>query len=494
MKETSALARWQSLDGERRAFLTRCEQYARFTIPKLCPPDGYNQASQELTHDWQALGAQGVNHLANKLMLTLFAPSRPFVRFELKTEMVAELVQMGMTEQVLAELLATGERKAVAALDQKACRPKIFEILKHLLVTGNGLLCLEEDMRVMGIKHYAVQRSMSGKVLEILTHEQLKWEELDDDIRPLITDKSHGNDVVLLKWIEFKDDQYHMTQHVDNVCLPENFNGKWDEEALPYRALTWDLSDDANYGTGYVEDYAGDFVALSALSQAQVEGGILAAEFRWLANPGGLTAPEDIARSANGAVIPGARGDLDLVNSGTAVAISQLEGIVSKYERRIGKAFLLGSAVTRDAERVTAEEYRGQALELETSLGGAYSRIAIDFQRPVAYWLLKELDFQIKGTAITPTIITGLDALSRNGDLDNLKMWLGDMAQISNLPPPLLQRLKVSELAAVMAAARGVESGKFLFSEAEFTQIQQQAQQQLQEQPPGAPPTEEVPQ
>ena len=60
--------------------------------------------------------------------------------------------------------------------------------------------------------------------------------------------------------------------------------------------------------------------------------------------------------------------------------------------RRLGAAFLLNTAVTRDAERVTAQEIRMQAQELESSLGGVYSRLANELQLPLAKRLLQEID------------------------------------------------------------------------------------------------------
>ena len=127
-----ASSRWGQLDGARRGILNRCERYAEHTLPKICPPAGYDQNSQELSHEWQAVGAQSVNHLANKMMLALFAPSRPFFRYQANAELTAELEGLGVDAGALAEALSKGERDAVQALDGMAARPKLYEALKHL--------------------------------------------------------------------------------------------------------------------------------------------------------------------------------------------------------------------------------------------------------------------------------------------------------------------------------------------------------------------------
>jgi hypothetical protein len=260
------------------------------------------------------------------------------------------------------------------------------------------------------------------------------------------------------------------------------FAGKWPEEHLPYRVLTWDLADDSHYGTGLVEDYKGDFAGLSTLSRAQVVGAVLASQFRWLVNPAGMTKPEDFEQSENGAAIPGTKDDVTLVQSGKSGDLQVTMEMASEYINRIGRGFLLGSAMVRDAERVTAEEIRMQANELETSLGGAYSRLAVDFQLPMARWLMAIVGLGVGGSGFTPSIVTGLEALSRTGDLDDLKLWIADMAAIAQLPDQLQATLKMRDIAQALAAPRRIKVSDYLKSDEELQQDQQaQQQRQLQQ-------------
>ena len=145
---------------------------------------------------------------------------------------------------------------------------------------------------------------------------------------------------------------------------------------------------------------------------------------------------------------------------------------------RIGAGFLLQSAVTRDAERVTAEEIRKNAEELEGGLGGAYSRIAVDVQIPVAYWTMKLIDKSIIGSDVEPVIITGLAALSRMGDRDRLLIFGGNLANILALPPQILDRLKLSAWIADLASAEGLDPSTYVLSEEEYGQMMQARQQQ----------------
>lgn len=482
MRSTNASGRWQQLEGLRRGFINRCEYFAGVTLPKICLPDSFNQNSENLNHDYQAVGAQAVNHLSNKMMLSLFAPSATFFRLdasEMGREAIAEL---GVKEDEIAPMLAKTEQDAVNLLDRKALRPKLYEALKQLIVTGNTLVCLEEDgsARVMGIKHYVVRRSMSGRVIEIMMADKVLMDELEEDVEDYVrSEAGYAEDrkVTLYRWVRYKDNEYHMTQWVDQIELPEKFNGKWSEENLPYRVLTWDLADGEDYGTGLVEDYSADFAGLSALSKSQVQGAILASEFRWLVNPAGQTAVDDFQNTPNGGAMPGTEGDIILIESGKSKDLQITLNMIAEYVNRIGRGFLLGSMLVRQAERVTAEEIRMTANELETALGGGYSRLAVDFQGPMARWLLKQLRVKLDDK-FDVTVITGMDALSRTSDLDDAKMWLADMAAAAQLPEQMQMRIKWDKLSALFAIPRRVDVVGIWKSDEEMQAEQQQALEQ----------------
>ena len=483
MLSTSAQARWTELDSDRSSFIRRCEKYASFTIPKVCLPQGYNQNQNELQHDYQSLGAQAVNHLSNKLMLALFAPSRPFFRLDPGPKMLAQLAQLELSDDELSAILAVAEKNAVKILDQRAIRPKLYEAIKHIIVTGNAMLILGKKPKVLGLKNYVVKRDPEGKVLETITKESVAQSALDPAVLQLllasnqIVDAPHAT-VNLYKWVVWEKGSYRLTQWVNEVKLPSKFNGKYTEDTMPYRAITWDLASGDDYGTGLVEDFSGDFASLSIMSEATIQSAILASEFRWLVNPAGQTKPEDLQNSRNGDALPGTKGDIELLQSGSNSNLAVNLQIGEQYINRIGAGFLLQSAVTRNAERVTAEEIRQTAEELETGLGGAYSRIAVDVQAPLATWLMNESGQKIAGSDIKPTIVTGLDAMSRTGDRDNLMLFLQDVAGIGQLPETVQVRLKLTPIIAAFAAARGLGTGTYLLTEDEAQQVIQQQQQQ----------------
>ena len=473
----TAKSRWETLNGLRSAFIDRCERYSQLTLRKLCAEEGYDQNTDESKLDWQSLGATSVNHLTNKLMLTMFSPSRPNFRLEPTDKMRAEAMAQGLEEEDLSALLAQAERSASRVIDKKQIRPKLYELLKNLVVLGNVLLRRDGAVRAMGIKNYCVRRSISGKLIELVIREQIQFDELEEDVQEAVRAQKEKCDEVVsfYIWAKYSKGKYHVTQWVDDIELPAPFAGDYTEADFPYHALTWDLSDRANYGTGLVEEYAGEFEALSTLSEAMVQAAVLSSEYRWLLNPAGATSKDDLINSENGAILAGVKGDLEVLATGKVGDLETMLKMAEMNINRIGRGFLLSSAITRNAERVTAEEIRMTATELETGLGGVYSRLSIDLQWPLAQWQLKEIKLKLNDSDVEPVIITGLDALSRNADLENLKLFLADCEAVNQMTAAAQSVLKMDAIFRDLATGRGLLATKYVKTETERSQSSQAA-------------------
>ena len=88
----------------------------------------------------------------------------------------------------------------------------------------------------------------------------------------------------------------------------------------------------------------------------------------------------------------------------------------------------------RDAERVTAEEIRLIAQELESGLGGVYTVISREFQLPYIRQKMKALAASGKlpdlpDGLVAPSIVTGFEALGRGNDRQKLMEFLGLLGQ-----------------------------------------------------------------
>lgn len=483
---TSAEQVWTKLDSERGNLLTRSERYAALTIPKIMLPEGFDKDATDQTHDYQSIGAQAVNHLTNKVMLGLFRPTQPFFRMDAGDSTKEQLQAIGLDESAIVKALGELERQAAKRLDKLAQRPKLYTAIRHLIITGNVLLCFEKEaLRTMGLRYWAVKRMADGRVHTLVIREQVCFDELDKEVQAALPQRYQPDTVVNhYRWIQRNvDGDYTMSQWVDSQNLGPKFEGKWPEHRLPYRVIAWDLADEANYGTGLVEEYAGDLEALSVLSESVVDGACLGTEYRWMVNPTGQTTVDDLNNSRNGDALAGRVEDVAPTQGGNPAAIQVADAVLSRYERRVAMGFLMQNAVMRDAERVTAEEIRQVAQELETAYGGVYSQLANALQRPVADWLLEGVDNTIKDADLSVSVVTGLDALSRGGDLENLRLALNDLAVISTLPPELQGRIKFNTIADYVGNGRGIDLTPFLKTEDEYKQyVADQAALQVQQQ------------
>lgn len=480
MKETPAQV-WSRLAAIKEPLMKRAENYSSLTVPKLMIPIGNNFESTGITHDYQSLGAQAVNHVTNKIMLALFAPTRPFFRISPTTAVKRSLAAQGVREEDIAPALGAVERAAVKEFDARGQRPKLYALIRHLVVIGNALLVEGKDsLRIMSLRYYCIKRDIEGKLHTLVIKEEVCFNELDPKVQAAMPssykDKKDGK-VAVYKLIERTEDGkgYTLTQMVDSTELPEAFNGKYTEETLPYKPMVWDLADEHDYGTGLVEEYEGDFEAMSALSESVVDGAILGAEWRWLVNPTGYTSADDLNKSKNGDAINGTKDDINPTQGGNPESIKVALTVADKWEQRIARGFLLLSPVTRDAERVTAEEIRMTAQELETAFGGVYSSLAVQIQTPLAKWLLKMTKTNLKDTGFDVAIVTGLDALSRNGDLDNFRLAMADLAGFNNLPEQLIMRFDYNKVVAFVGNGRGIDLSALMKSQDEIEQDQANA-------------------
>lgn len=471
------------LAADRDAVVRRCETYASLTLPRICPKEGIDFNSEDQPHDFQSIGAIAVNHVVNKLALAMFSPARPFFKVAASPEVKAQFAAAGLAETAISNAFSTMEREACEALDRLGQRPALYRALRHLVITGNALQHFEpEKISIYGIKQYVVKRVKSGGLHTMILEQRMRFDELDEETQAKLpgryTEDTEVKHYTLIERVKIGN-TVHLQQRIavdEHELTDPEYKGRWLEKDCPWKVLTWELADGADYGTGLVEEYSGDLLSCSVLSEAVVTGGVLAAEFRHLVNPSMQTSVEDFNQSRNGDALAGVEGDIATVSAGNADGVQVAIAISEQFERRISRAFLLNSAMTRDAERVTAEEIRMTAMELETSFGGTYTALASNFQTPLANWLLEKVDTKIDGKDFRVVVITGLDALSRNGELENLRLVFEDLAALQAAPEALLQRIKFDALAEFIASRRGVDFRQFLKTDEE---MEQQAQAQM---------------
>ena len=492
----TARQRYSKLKQHREHFLDRAEECSEITIPSLIQPDGFTTSS-DLYNPFQSVGARGVNNLASKLLLLLLPPNSPFFRLAIAGKAKEDLSERKELKTEVEKSLVTIEREVTNKIEQLALRVSVFEALKHLIVAGNVLTYLpkEGSMRVFPLTQYVCQRDSSGNVCEIIVQEKMSVMALEKDVAAqVMTDPNYKKDeeVELYTHVyKLDNDKFYVCQEANGVKIPSSV-GTFNKERLPYQALRMIRVDNEDYGRGYVEEFLGDLKSLEGLSQALVESAAASSKVVFMIRPNSVTKKRDLALTRNGDIITGSRDDVSVLQTDKQYDLRVVQESIRALEERMSFAFLLHTAIQRDAERVTAQEIRYMAEQLETSMGGIYSLLSMEFQLPLVKLLMKrmsqtkEIPALPKGS-VKPTIITGIEALGRGNDLQKLREFIAEFVNLASVNPAIMQTLNPSDLIKRIATGLGIETDGLIKSPEEI-QAEQMAQQEqmMQEQMMGA--------
>lgn len=484
MQQRTIKQEWEQLDGKRSSICSRTEDYARWTLPYLFPTKGTTE-SQELSVAAGSIGARSVNHLANKLVSTLFVPYRPFFRLTLTDDATKALVAQGISESDIDLMLSKAENAAMQSMSVAIHRTQAVLAMKNLIVTGNACLYYppKGNVEVYNFRDYVVRRNMNGMVIKLITRDSKVYEALPQDVQKelqknTLSKYKPDTQVDLFTKIEYSNAKrkYFVTQAVDNYQLPK-VRGSYPIDKLPWIVLTWNMVRGEDYGRGLVEDYAYAFHSHQVLTAAQMRLYAIVADLKLLVDPASTIDPDELNSAPPGTYIAGRAEDITCPQFGVEFNLAGINEKIAALERELAQAFLLTSAVTRDAERVTAEEIRMQVTELETAHGGIYSRLAAEWQTPLVGIVLDRIGFKLDGNFI-PQVVTGMEAMSRSGDLENMQLFIQDLANTAAIPERFQQYLKEDGFLATIGALRSVQYQKFLKSAEEVAKEQAAAQQQ----------------
>ena len=325
----------------------------------------------------------------------------------------------------------------------------------------------EGELRVYNLEEYMVKRNALGKVVEVIVKEtvhptdvpELQLQDEETDLYTCAKITETGN--------------YTIYQEVDGVTVPGS-EGEVKAEDNPFLALRWTAINGENYGRGLVEQYLGDLRSLEALSQAMVEGAAASSKIVFMVEPTGTTRAKDLAKAKSGDFIQGKAQDVTTlqVQKGNDMQIPyQLAG---EIQQRLAAAFLLTQSATRNAERVTAEEIRLVAGELEDALGGIYSILSQELQLPLVKIIFKNAKMNLPEGLVEPVIVTGLEALGRGHDYNKLVMFAQTLQQLLG-PEIFAQNTNVGAVIDRVATSLGLDTDGILKSEEDQQAEQEEA-------------------
>ncbi|WMM95790.1 head-to-tail joining protein [Pelagibacter phage HTVC142P] len=491
MLQQSAKERYETLKQHREHFLDRGQECSELTIPSLLPPDGFH-SSTDLYNPFQSVGARGVNNLASKLLLLLLPPNSPFFRLSVSGNAKRDLDQQKEIKSEVEKSLATIEREVSSKIEQLALRVSVFEALKHLIVAGNVLTYLPKKgtMRVFPLTNFVCKRDASGNIIEIVIEETIHPTYLDGDTLERISqfeDYKPDEECELYTHIyKLNDKEFYTCQEVKGVKI-ESSQGTYPIDSLPYQALRMVRVDNEDYGRGYVEEFLGDLKSLEGLSQALVESAAASSKVVFMVRPNSVTRKKDLANTRNGDIITGSADDVAVLQAQKQYDLQVVERSIAKLEERLSYAFLLNTAIQRDAERVTAQEIRYMAQQLETAMGGIYSLLSQEFQLPLVTILMKRMSQaneipSLPKNSVKPTIITGVEALGRGNDLQKLREFVAEIANLAQVNPAVVQSLNTQDLIKRIATGLGIDTEGLVKSDEELAQEQAAQEDAMQNQ------------
>src|SRR6056300_1782991 len=490
-KANTAKERYNKLLTEREHYLDRAEECSELTIPSLIKPEGFTSSS-DLYNPFQSVGARGVNNLASKLLLLLLPPNSPFFRLSITGDAKKELEENKSMKTDIEKSLSVIEKEVSNKIEQLALRVSVFEALKHLIVAGNVLTYLPKkgSMRVFPISQYVIRRDASGNILEIVICEKASILSLGKEVAAQVIsdpDYKSDEDIELYTHIyKLNDDEFYVCQEVNGIKIPES-QGTFKKERMPYQALRMVRVDNEDYGRGYVEEFIGDLKSLEGLSQALVESAAASSKVVFMVRPNSVTRKKDLAQTRNGDIITGSSDDVAVLQAQKQYDLQVVERSIAKLEERMSYAFLLNTAIQRDAERVTAQEIRYMAQKLETAMGGIYSLLSQEFQLPLVSILMKRMSQaneipSLPKNSVKPTIITGVEALGRGNDLQKLREFVAEVANLAQVNPQIVQTLNTQDLIKRIATGLGIDTEGLVKSEEQLMAEQEEMADQMQNQ------------
>jgi len=496
----TASQRYEQLRIDRDSQLMRARDCSKVTIPGLIEDENYGDAGR-LPTPYQSLGARGVGHMTSKLAGTLFPTNENFFKLEIDS---LALMADQQDPQMITEFdtaLVKVEQAVMRLLETMGGRAAMHEAIKHLLVGGNVLLYVsDEGIKVIHLDSYVLCRDPMGNVTEIVVEEEIFKDALPDEY--LEEDEEDEEEmekrmVKIYTCVKYMDNYCYWYQEIKGKEIPGT-HGKCKADVSPWIALRQDRVDSEMYGRSYVEQYYGDLLALENLYKAILEASASLSKVLFLCNPNGTTRPRTLSQASNGSIVQGNAADVTVLQAaGKSQDLQIANQTIERIENRLAFAFMLNTAIQRPGERVTAEEIRYMAQELDAGISGLYSILSQELQLPLVRRLTHILrkkrklpDFPNSEITGEPLIkekaVTGIEAIGRGDDRNKLV----DFIQTANNalgPEAMMKFLNVEEALRRLAASGSIDTTNLVKTSQQLQQeaaaqaeaARQQQQQQL---------------
>ncbi len=460
--------------SDRKIYEDRAKLIAKLTLPYIIREITDNSTTQMTDTTNQSFGARLINTLKAKMGMALLPPSTSSFKLEPNPIALQELTG-GNTDNnaKVAQLISQAVDTINKELELQQIRSALFDIIVEMLIVGSVIVEKKpnEGILLHKLQTFVADLDPQGNPIKFCVLEKLPPETLPDNITPPDGDEE---EIKLYTMFDLQQDtkKWVMTQSIDGELVGEEKSFK-DYDSLPFRYLGWTWLTGDDYHRPYCEDYYKDLKQLDKLAKLLVDGSIVAAKTLLLVNErGGRTRKDEVANSSNGDVIDGVADDITALQLGKNYDFQIAAETMAGLKKMLSSAFLMNESITRDAERVTAEEIRYMAQELETSsLSGIYSKLALQWSKWIVRKIMDEL--KINFSEIDVRILTGLDALGRSQEAQKLDGYVSRMAQLN-----MMHWINEEELASRYASFDGINTVGLLKTPAQVEAEMKQAQAQ----------------
>lgn len=496
---------YDKMISERQPYLDRAREAIKYSMPSLLADEGKQSAKgnpQIIISPNQSVVADGINNLSSKVVMTLLPPNQTFYKFAVsKAEITknAELkgVERDKYENAINKGLSSIEDTLLKYQEKQADRVCAGEAFKHLYNTGNVLLVdvFKEGLKYYPLDRYCVKRTYTGKLIRAIAKESISFYDLPNDIQKSVLEKygfepndenkeaekvTEKEDFELYTVCEKVKNGWNVYQEVEGFTLPDS-KGTYPLDVCPFIPLRYTRIDGESYGRSLIEEYFGDIAALDALSLAVKDSALAASKLIFLVNPSGNTKVSDLTSTRNCGFCAGNPDDIQALQINKYNDLQSALTEIQRLESRLNRVFLMKAAIQRDAERVTAEEIKQMAQDLEEALGNHYALMSNEFQRAYVkikfYHMKKDKGANIpdllKDDSIELTVTTGLEALGRSSDLNKLTTFLTIMQNLA----PAIKSLgaKIEAIAQSVALSMNLSIDGYFYSEAEKQEMAKSA-------------------
>lgn len=419
--------------------------------------------------------------MSSKIKLALFPPNQPFFKLSIRSDIANYLEQAADLKQQIEQALVQREQMTLNVLEVHQMGVTILECIKQLLVAGNALLFLppkEGGMKLYRLSSYVLQRDAIGNIIQIVTTDRMTAATLPRELQGLVgNDKKPEDELTIYTHIYYnnEDDKFYSYQELEGKRIPDS-DQSYPKEVTPWLAPRLIKVDGESYSRGYVEEYIGDLKTYEKLQKALGDYAAIASTVINLVNPNGITQVRKIVKTKNGGFAPGRREDITTLQLEKSNDLQVARATAEDIKAQLSFVFMLNSAVQRNGERVTAEEIRYAARELEDTLGGIYSILSQELQLPLVRRLLSQLEAQgvlspLPNGLVEPSIITGMEAIGRGHDFAKLTELLQVAASLPDAP----SWLNTGQLLQALASSRGVDTTGIIKTPEEMVEEQNQA-------------------